>query len=70
MFVLCPIIRDRPPESEFVPASAWATVKCACQNMMFKPPYFQPYIEYINSLKPQSCYLAYLKLNVQNKVSF
>ena len=30
-------------------------------------PYSQPYIEYINILKP---HLAYLKLNIHNKVSF
>ena len=64
------VLTHRPPQSEFVPASAWPTIKCACQNVMSKVLYSQPYIEYINILKPQSCYLAYLKLNIQNKVSY
>ena len=34
----------RPPQSEFVPASAQATIKCACQNAMYIAPYSQPYI--------------------------
>ena len=56
----------RPPQSEFVPASAWATIKRACRNVMF-----QPYIVYINILKPERYYyMAYLMLNIQNKVSF
>ena len=54
----------------FVPASAWVTIKCACQNVMSKTPYSQPYTENIFILKPQSCYLAYLKLNIQNKGSY
>ena len=28
----------RPPQSEFVPAIAWATIKCACQNVMSIAP--------------------------------
>ena len=60
-------MRGRPPQSEFVPASALATIKCACQNAMTIAPYSQPYIEYIKILKP---HLANLKLTIQNKVSF
>ena len=53
-----------------MPASAWATIKFACQNVMSEAPYSQPYIEDIFILKPQSCFLEYLKVNILNKVSF
>ena len=56
------VVVVRPPQSEFVPESAWATLKCACQNEMYIAPYSQPYIEYINIFKP------HLKLNIQNIV--
>ena len=51
----------RPPQSEFVSTSMWATIKCACKDAMAVAPYSQPYIEYVNILKP---HLAYLKLNI------
>ena len=63
------VVVVRPPQSEFVPKSAWAALKCACQNEMYIAPYSQPYIEYINIFKPQSYYLEYSKLNIQNIVS-
>ena len=54
----------RPPQSEFVPASAREIIKCACQNVMSKAPYSQPSIANIIILKPQSCDLAYLKSHI------
>ena len=56
-----------PPQSEFVPASAWATMKCVCLNAMSIAPHSQPYIEYNKKINP---HLAYFKTNIQNKVSF
>ena len=42
---------SRPPQSEFLPASAWATIKCACQKGMLIATYYQPYSKYVNILK-------------------
>ena len=47
---------------------ARATIKCACQNALSIAFDSQPYIEYMNFVKPQSCCLVYLKLNIQNTV--
>ena len=47
-----PTTTTRPPQSEFVPASAWVAMKCACQDLISITPYSQTYIRYINMFKP------------------